>query len=635
MGRRDFDDELLDVYEKAEAGNRVQGLIPKHATFVEFAPGLVLPPDAITQVYAFMGKRGSGKTYGAGKLAETFLEAKAQTIVMDPVGNWWGLRAGKDGKSAGFDIPVLGGEHGDIPLSADAGEIVADMLVDTASSAVLDVSPFSKSDRKKFIAAFAEHFFQRKKTRRSAVHIFIEEAHLVLPQQPRSGEERMLGALEDLVRLGRNYGIGVSMLDQRPQSVSKEALNQAEVLLAFKLIGAHERDAVKKWVDYHGVGADLARISKLDPGQAIVWSSWLEKPGIYRIHKKKTFDSSKTPKAGEVLPDVELRPLDLEALHEAMKKSVGDADAAKLDTRDVRALKKRVAELDEANTLLCEQRDKLLGCHGALVEISDIIYGKGYSANPHPPAIVDAVRDLMVHKAGFDSDDGAALQAAISAMTEGIEKVRHVLNKDHKSILPEAYPKPVRPLPPDHVLDERDVIVPRPSLKAPGFVQVLNEPKASKGNAHHRILGAILYLMQGERPPTMADVAILAGYSSGASTVHGYLSKLRSELLITGNGVYELTAAGKALAKKQPKPGTSKERIAYWVSEMGAAGKVLAVLAGTSAHGGFDHDGICKAAGYSSDASTVHGYLSKLKTKGLVVKSGRLYMLNPILRWEP
>ena len=59
---------------------------------------LSLPPDAVTQVIAWLGKRGGGKTYGAMRLCELFLDNKAQSVVIDPVGVWYGLRIASDGK---------------------------------------------------------------------------------------------------------------------------------------------------------------------------------------------------------------------------------------------------------------------------------------------------------------------------------------------------------------------------------------------------------------------------------------------------------------------------------------------------------------------------------------------------------
>ena len=95
---------------------------------------LALPIDAVTQKFGFLGRTGSGKTYGANKLAEQMLEAKAQIVVLDPVGVWWGLRVGTlkidSVTPPGYPIPILGGMHGDIPLEPGAGALIADLIVD-------------------------------------------------------------------------------------------------------------------------------------------------------------------------------------------------------------------------------------------------------------------------------------------------------------------------------------------------------------------------------------------------------------------------------------------------------------------------------------------------------------------------
>ena len=77
---------------------------------LKLAKGLSLPLDAITQTIAFLARRGAGKTYAAGRLCEQMLSQRAQVIIVDPVGVWWGLRLSKDEKSPSpFEIPVLGG----------------------------------------------------------------------------------------------------------------------------------------------------------------------------------------------------------------------------------------------------------------------------------------------------------------------------------------------------------------------------------------------------------------------------------------------------------------------------------------------------------------------------------------------
>jgi hypothetical protein len=290
----------------------------------------LIPMDsqiAASQVLFFGGKRGSGKTYAAGKLTEELLTDGVQVIVIDVVGNWWGLRAGADGDGEeGFTIPVIGGDHGDIPVYAEGGADVARMLVETESSAVLDLSSLRKGARQRFITDWAEEFFHLKKSHHSPVHVVLEETHTIAPQRVIKGQERMLGAITDIVRLGRNYGIGVSMLDQRPQSVDKEILHQAEVLCAFQFTGAHERDAIRRWAEakeLSAVKAAFKDLSSLPRGRCILWSpEWLKFCGPVDVGVKQTLDASATPtgRTGLLTREIgtPMRPIDLGELEEAM-----------------------------------------------------------------------------------------------------------------------------------------------------------------------------------------------------------------------------------------------------------------------------------------------------------------------------
>jgi uncharacterized protein len=65
-----------------------------------------LPAEAVTETFAILAKRGVGKTYTASVLVEELLKAALRTVVVDPVGVWWGLRASADGKRPG--LPIVG-----------------------------------------------------------------------------------------------------------------------------------------------------------------------------------------------------------------------------------------------------------------------------------------------------------------------------------------------------------------------------------------------------------------------------------------------------------------------------------------------------------------------------------------------
>jgi len=157
---------------------------------LHLAADLTLPLRAVTEKIAFLGQTGSGKTYAAMKLAEEMNRVGAQFLALDPVGVWFALRVAADGKGKGLQVPVLGGLHGDLPLEAGAGAIVADLIVDRGVSAVLDVSQFeSDADKARFARAFADRFLFRKKAAPSAVDVFIEECQEFAPQNPQLEEE--------------------------------------------------------------------------------------------------------------------------------------------------------------------------------------------------------------------------------------------------------------------------------------------------------------------------------------------------------------------------------------------------------------------------------------------------------------
>lgn len=313
-----------------------------------------LPADeAATQKYAFLGRSGSGKSYGAMKLAELLLDIGAQVIALDWVGVWWSLRVGRDGKSSGYPhLYIFGGEHADVPLEPTSGALIADLVVDKHISVVLDLMHFRKAERTRFATAFAEQFFHRKKTKRSACHLFIEEAQAYLPQNVRGSQTKgadsvMLGVFEDIGKVGRNYGIGNTLISQRPQAINKDVLNQAEVVLAFQTNGRHEREALEEWTETNIEGDSAGQMINLLPtlpkGDAIIWSpQWLRVEKRIHIRERTTYDASSTPtqlKAKRVRPKL-LDASELDQLGENIRATI---EKAKAD--DPAELKAQIAKL--------------------------------------------------------------------------------------------------------------------------------------------------------------------------------------------------------------------------------------------------------------------------------------------------
>lgn len=305
-----------------------------------------LPMAAVTQKFACLGISGSGKTYGAGKFVECLLDAGAQVVVIDTIGNWGqGLRLAADGKSPGIPVPILGGEHGDVPLDADHGELAAQTVVETLSPLVIDVSDFTKGELCGFVTDFAGELLARKKRQKSPVMVVWEECQDIVPQVVRGEKARMVGAVEALIKKGRNYGVGTLLISQRAAAVNKDVLNQVETLFAFRQNSKHDRLAVRDWVVSQAIDViDLAeQLPTLKTGECFCWSpSWLGVLKKIKFGKKRTFDASRTPDAGDYVAPGKLAPVNLEAFKASMRETL---ERTKAD--DPKALRARIAELEE------------------------------------------------------------------------------------------------------------------------------------------------------------------------------------------------------------------------------------------------------------------------------------------------
>lgn len=537
---------------------------------LQIAKGLSLPLDAVTQKFAFLARSGAGKTYAAGKLAEEMLDAGAQIVVLDPVGVWWGLRVDADGKGNGLQIPVFGGERGDIPLGPDHGALVAEVVVEREFSVVLDVSSFTQGELKRFVTAFGERFFELKKKTRTPVHLFLEEAQTFIPQRVQKGEERMLGVFERIGKVGRNYGIGLSVISQRPQAIHKDVLNQTEALFVGQTNGTHERKALEAWiVDVAGGERKLvAELPSLPRGTMFLWSpQWLGKFEKVDILKKRTGDVSATPTAkGPTLAARALAPVDLEQLRDAMKVAVKEAEA-----NDPGILQRTIADLER----------KLEKATKAVAPVAPSAATEVHLTNEHVAMIGHLVVKWL---------DGRF----------GIMPVRDAFAAAVGQREPPTPPKPK----PASVGE----VAARHARRAPGDGEL--------GKCELAILNVL-----GTRRPqttTIEQVAILARYRQSGS-FNGAIARLRADGLIAGTGsALEITTEG---VRRYPGAFTTlpkgPELLHYWQAMLGSAeGKILGVLVAARGRG-LTVDEIADATNYQQSGS-FNGALAKLRKLELI-----------------
>ena len=239
---------------------------------------------------------------------------------------------------------MLGGDHGDLPLEAASGQLIADLVVEERLSVVLDLSLLRKGQQVQFMTDFAEQLYHRN---RAPVHLVLDEADAFGPQRPMKGQERMLGAMEDLVRRGRARGLGVSLVTQRAAVLKKDLLTQVEVLVTLRTITPQDRAAIDEWIRVHGTPEQreqlMASLPRLPIGTAWFWSpGWLNIFQQVRVRRRETFDSSATPEVGRQVQTPErLADVDLAALRGRLAATI---EKAKAD--DPRELRRRIADLE-------------------------------------------------------------------------------------------------------------------------------------------------------------------------------------------------------------------------------------------------------------------------------------------------
>jgi DNA helicase HerA-like ATPase len=182
-----------------------------------------IPINAATKTFAILAKRGAGKTHTGGVMAEEFYKNNIPFVAFDPIDVWWGLRLLADGKSKGLPVVVFGKEHADIQLDRDMGRRIAQAIVKKNISCVISTFGLPKKAQRFLIAEFAEELLAINNIPR---HIFVEEAHEFIPQRVFGEMGKTFNAVSNLVTMGRNRGLGVTMLNQRAATLNKDVLRR-------------------------------------------------------------------------------------------------------------------------------------------------------------------------------------------------------------------------------------------------------------------------------------------------------------------------------------------------------------------------------------------------------------------------
>jgi uncharacterized protein len=539
---------------------------------------LALPIDAVTETFLIFGKKGSGKTATAGVFTEELIMAGLPVAVVDPMDAWWGLRSNAEGTGPGLPALILGGEHADLPLPPDSGTRTADLVVEERIPVVLSLFLMSKTQQRQFVMEFMERLFRRN---RDPLHLIVDEADRWAPQRGTHDMARLLGAYEDIVLRGRRLGIGSTSITLRVAQLHSAIRSQVEVLVAMRMLGRLDVQAIDEWVRLHATEEDAAALKaslpSLPVGTAWFWSpGWLEIMAKIRVRPRRTFDSSATPRVGQqrIVPREFARvdAADLERM--AVLLTRDDDEAAATAGKPSKAagaeLRREIARLSaELNAVRAQPRE---------VEVPVVQHGE-----------IAAVEQIV---AGL-RDAAAGLELALSRA---------------------ARPAAVQSAPVAAAATPR-----RREAPAPAAAPEDGAPALKSGA--RRMLAVLA--RQHPVKVTRAQLGALSGFTARGGTFRSYLSTLRLAGLVTEDGPHVvLTPAGFDATGTDPgEPVTVDELRETWRSHLKTGVRTMLDLLIDRYPEGMTRSELASMAGFEEGGGTFRSYLSTLRRNDLVSES--------------
>jgi hypothetical protein len=579
---------------------------------IRISPDLSLPRDLQTATTVVLGGKGMGKTNLGAVVVEELAKGHLRFSWIDPVGVSWGLRHGRDKNTPGLEILILGGVHGDIPIEPTGGAVVADLVVDEDVSVVIDVSRrpngtmWSAGERVRFISEYCNRLFERQGERRRPILQVIDEAGRYVPQVIPAGAPdlaKCVGAIEQLVELGRNVGVGVLLITQRSAKINKSVSELADALFAFRTVGPNSLDAIVDWLGAH-IARDKSRamveeVRSLPRGSALLVSpGWLSFEGVVRIRERETFDSSSTPKAGEARrsPGAAKKP-DLGKYQERMAETIERAKA-----NDPRELHKQIAELKRE-----------------LAKKTPALPAKT-SPNVDAKAVDRAVRAAV-------DDVSRAYDADFRRFEKSLTKIaQHAAAIADLSQVPahDYTPSPRlekaahdRPAPVHSGLSVLDKAADR-AVRQSTNVHIASHIK-SDGTLNPTEEVLLATIAQFRSGASRRRIAVMSGRSIKSSSFQAALPSLEKKGLIEKRGDnYSATELGQSAAGAPPLPTDPRELVAYWLTKLNPSERrVLAAIAGAHPNR-ISREEVAEVTGLSLKSSSFQAVFPALRDLELI-----------------
>lgn len=562
---------------------------------------LIFPGSILKQHLVVLGKTGAGKSSALRHIVEHLLRAGKRVCIVDPKGDWWGLKVSADGKGAGFPVIAFGDfkdeRASDVPINKHSGKHVAELISSGNRPCVIGFRGWMTAHMVQFWIDFASTLFNANP---GELYLVGDEFHNFAPKgkimDPESG--KCLHWSNRLMSEGRGLGLICLIASQRPQKVHNDTLTCCETLVAMRVIHAADRKAVKVWIDGCGdpkLGKEmLESLAGIPRGAAYVWSPEIGYgPERVTFPMFETFDSFAPPQLQQKTNQQGWASVDLGEVKEKLAKVVEEAKA-----NDPAELKRKVAALTKELNAKAQSRK------GA--EVKEVIREVPVLGKDDLRLLEVAIGNTERMRVGME-DYFHVAKATFDSLKAALQRIQN----QHKQF-------PVRPglagsNNRNHVV--LSVNAPRVAVRNPAPENVSN---GELGKAERLILTAAI--QRHPRPSTNAQLALMAGYSVSSGGFNNSLGRLRSGGYLTGGGnANQVTQLGLDTLSDVPPLPTGPELLDIWRGRLGKAERtILEVVAGIP--DGVDREQLAVQTGYSHTSGGFNNALGKLRTLELICK---------------
>lgn len=240
--------------------------------------------DILTGRGFITGKSGSGKSNTASVIAEELLDNNYNLLIIDPEGEYYGLKEAYEMLHVGND------DLCDVQVQPKDADKIATLALERNVPIILDVSDFLDGEEaKRLIKEVVIELFQKEKRVRKPFLLMVEEMQEYLPQQ--GGSDELSEVLERVAKRGRKRGLGMLGMSQRPSSVDKDFITQCDWMVWHRLNWKNDLDVVKNIL-----GKDMAAdVENFEAGEGYLMTDWDDSVERVKFKKKKTHDGGATP----------------------------------------------------------------------------------------------------------------------------------------------------------------------------------------------------------------------------------------------------------------------------------------------------------------------------------------------------